>query len=122
MGSMYLRIDFTNTSGRTCLLYGYPGVALTTSMSTRSQVGDAAERSTSIAKMVVTLATGATASAQVQMVNVLNYPAARCAPVSGNYLQVYPPGQTVAVYLPFKGQTCSKPVFALGVQPVRAGA
>jgi hypothetical protein len=69
---------------------------------------------------VVTLAAGAEASARLQLVDVLNYATATCDPVSGNYLQVYPPGQTVPVYLAFKGQTCAKAVFALGVSTVAA--
>jgi hypothetical protein len=117
-GSTYMQIDFTNVSGRTCLLYGYPGVALTTSATSGSQVGAAATKSTVNPKAVVTLAAGATAAARLQMVEVLNYPAPSCDPVSGNYLQVYPPGQTVPVYLPYHGQTCAKPVFALGITVV----
>lgn len=120
-GSAYLQLDFTNTSGRTCVLYGYPGVALTTSMTTGSQVGAAASKSASKPKMVITLAAGATASASLQLVDVLNYPTATCDPTTGNYLQVYPPGQTVPVYLPYKGQTCAKPVFAIGISTVVAG-
>jgi hypothetical protein len=120
-GSQYLQIDFTNISGRTCLLYGYPGVALTTSTTSASQIGAAATRSTAEPKMVVTLAAGATASARLQLVDVLNYATATCEPASGSYLQVFPPGQTVPVYLPYRGQTCTKPVFAIGVTPVAAG-
>jgi hypothetical protein len=120
-GSTYLQIDFANISGRTCLLYGYPGVALTTGTTSASQVGAGATRSTADQATVVTLAAGATATARLQVVDVLNYPTATCDPVSGNYLQVYPPGQTVPVYLPFKGQTCAKPVFALGITPIAVG-
>jgi hypothetical protein len=120
-GSTYLQIDFTNVSGRTCLLYGYPGVALTTSATTGTQVGPAATRSTVDPRTVVTLAAGAAATARLQLVEVLNYPSTTCDPVSGDYLQVYPPGQTVPVYLPYKGQTCAKPVFALGISTVMAG-
>jgi len=120
-GSTYLQIDFTNTSGRSCLLYGYPGVSLTTGTTPATQVGTGASRSTVDQKVVITLAAGATASARLQLVDVQNYPSATCDPVSGNYLQVYPPGQTVAAYLPFKGQTCAKPVFALGITAVAAG-
>jgi hypothetical protein len=119
-GSTYLQIDFTNTSGRTCLLYGYPGVALTTGTASTSQVGAMATRSTADQKTVVTLADGATASATLQLVEVVNYSTSVCEPASANYLQVYPPGQTVPVYLPFKGKTCLKPVFTLGISAVKA--
>ena len=121
-GSMYLQIDFTNTSGRTCLLNGYPGVSLTSSTTPGSQVGPAATKATTKPEKVITLAPGAVASATLQVVDVLNYSSSTCDPVTGNYLQVYPPGQTSAAYVPFHGQTCAKPVFALGITTVVAGA
>lgn len=121
-GSLYQQIDFTNTSGRTCTLYGYPGVALTTSTTPGSQVGAAATRSAAKPKAVITLAAGATASATLQITQVLNYPTSSCGPVSSRYLQVYPPGQTAAVYLPYQGKGCTKPVFVLGITTVVSGA
>jgi hypothetical protein len=119
-GSAYTQIEFTNTSDVTCTLYGYPGVALTTSMAPGSQVGAAASRSTVRQKTLVTLTPGKTAVAQVQLVDVLNYPTANCDPASASYLQVYPPGQTTPLYLPFTAKTCTKPVFTLGVTTVYA--
>lgn len=120
-GSVYAQIEFTNNSGRRCTLFGYPGVALTTDKTPNSQVGAAATRSAATPKKVITLAPGNTASATLQIAQVANYPSSRCEPVSAHYLQVYPPGQTDAVYLPYTGQGCSKPVFVLGIQAVQAG-
>ena len=120
-GSVYIPIEFTNTSGRTCTLFGYPGVALTTSAAPSGQVGAAATRSAASPARVITLAPGASASASLKIAQVANYPAASCGPVSAKYLQVYPPGQKGAVYLPYTGQGCSKPVFVLGIDPVVAG-
>ncbi len=120
-GSVYMQIDFTNTSGAACTLYGYPGVALTRSTTTTSQVGLAATRSTGQPYRLVTLAPKASASATLHLVQVVNYPAARCGPVSGSFLQVYPPGQKTAVYLSYQGQTCTKPVFAMGIGAVQPG-
>jgi hypothetical protein len=120
-GSVYLRIDFTNTSGAACTLYGYPGVALTTAMTSASQVGPAATRNPAQPARIVTLAPRASASATLRLVQVANYPAGRCGPVSGSFLQVYPPGQKTAVYLSYQGQTCVKPVFAMGIGAVAPG-
>ena len=120
-GSVYMQIDFTNTSGAPCTLYGYPGVAFTTSPTAASQVGLAATRSTGQPYKLVTLAPQASASATLHLVQVLNYPAARCGPVSGSFLQVYPPGDKSAVYLPYQGQTCAKPVFSMGIAAVQPG-
>lgn len=121
-GSLYQQIDFTNTSGRTCTLYGYPGVAQTTDMTPGSQVGAAATKSTAKPKMVITLAAGKTASATLQITQVVNYPTANCGPEGSRYLQVYPPGQTAAVYLPYQSKGCTKPVFVLGITAIVAGA
>ncbi len=120
-GSVYLQIDFTNTSGAPCTLYGYPGVALTTGRSAASQVGAAATRSTPQPAKLVTLTPSASASATLRLVQVANYPTASCGPVSGSFLQVYPPGQRVAVYLAYQGQTCAKPVFSMGIGVIQPG-
>ncbi|HEX3964730.1 MAG TPA: DUF4232 domain-containing protein [Trebonia sp.] len=121
-GSTYIQIEFTNTAGVTCTLSGYPGVALTKSKTPGSQVGTAATRAATTPATLVTLAPGTTAIAQVQLVDVLNYPTAKCVPASASYLQVYPPGQTMPLYLAFTAQACTKPVFTLGVGAVYAQA
>ena len=120
-GSVYLQIDFTNASRAECTLYGYPGVALTTARTPASQVGAAATRTTDLPAKRVTLAPGASASATLRIVDVANYPAASCGPVSGSYIQVYAPGQKSAVYLSYPAQTCTKPVFALGIAAIQPG-
>jgi hypothetical protein len=120
-GSVYLQIDFTNASRAACTLYGYPGVALTTARTSASQVGAAATRTTDLPAKRVTLVPGASASATLRIVEVANYPAASCGPVNGSYIQVYPPGQKSAVYLSYPAQTCTKPVFALGIAAIQPG-
>jgi hypothetical protein len=54
-GGVYQVIDFTNTSGRPCTLFGYPGVSLV-SGPPYMQIGLAAKRSTSTPRKLVTLA------------------------------------------------------------------
>jgi hypothetical protein len=120
-GSAYMQIVFTNTSGATCTLHGYPGVALTTSMTAASQVGLPATRSTGQPSPLVTLAPDASASATLRIVQVVDYPTASCGPVSGSFLQVYPPGEKTAVYLPYQGRTCTKPLFAMGIGAIQPG-
>jgi serine/threonine-protein kinase len=126
----YVPLEFTNTSGQACTLDGYPGVALTTSTTPGSQVGAGATRLTGISlgannpPAVVTLDPGATASATLQLVNVGVYSSGSCGPVPVSYLEVYPPGQTSAAYVPYTGyigQACSKPVYQLGISTVEAG-
>src|SRR5690349_8833359 len=63
-GGVYQVIDFTNTSGSTCTLFGYPGVSLV-SGPPYVQIGLAAKRGTSTPRELVTLAPGATANAML---------------------------------------------------------
>jgi len=120
-GGVYVVIDFTNSSGSTCKLYGYPGVSLV-SGPPYMQIGLAAKRSTTTPKTLVTLAPGATANALLQIVDALNYPSASCGPAKATALKVYPPNQTVPVYLPNTSNGCTKPVQILYIGAVRPGS
>ena len=120
-GGVYVVLDFTNTSGSTCTLYGYPGVSLV-SGPPYTQIGLAAKRSTSTPRKLVTLAPGATANAQLQIVDALNYPPASCGPTKATALKVYPPNQTVPVYLPDTSSGCTKPVQIMNIGAVRPGS
>jgi hypothetical protein len=117
-GGVYVLIDFTNTSGSTCTLFGYPGVSLVTGPPYK-QIGLAAKRSTSTPKKLVTLAAGATAHAQLQIVDALNFPSATCGPTKATALKIYPPNQTEPVYLPNTSTGCSKPVQIMYIGTVR---
>jgi Protein of unknown function (DUF4232) len=120
-GGVYQVIDFTNTSGSTCTLYGYPGVSLV-SGPPYTQIGLAAKRSTSTPRKLVTLAPGATANALLQIVDALNYPAPSCGPAKATALKVYPPSQTVPVYLPNTSNGCTKPVQIMYIGAVQRGS
>ena len=120
-GGVYVVIDFTNTSGSTCTLYGYPGVSLV-SGPPYTQIGLAAKRSTSTPKKLVTLTPGATAHALLQIVDALNYPPASCGPAKATALKVYPPNQTVPVYVPNTSNGCTKSVQILSIGTVQPGS
>ena len=120
-GGVYVVIDFTNTSGSACTLYGYPGVSLV-SGPPYAQIGLPAKRSTSTPKKLVTLTPGATAHAQLQIVDALNYPPASCGPTKATALKVYPPNQTVPVYLPNTSNGCTKPVQIMSIGTVQPGS
>lgn len=117
-GGVYVVIDFTNSSGSSCTLFGYPGVSLVTGPPYK-QIGLAAKRSTSTPKKLVTLAAGATASAQLQIVDALNFPSATCGPAKATALKIYPPNQTEPVYLPNSSTGCTKPVQIMYIGAVR---
>ena len=120
-GSTYVPIVFTNNSGATCTLYGYPGVALAGGSPVR-QIGVAADENPATPRQIVTLGPGAVASAQLRIVSAQNFPAARCHQVTTTYLQVYPPNQTTPIYVMYSATACSKPVHLLTVDVVKAGA
>jgi Protein of unknown function (DUF4232) len=121
-GSTYVPINFTNTSGAACTMYGYPGVSFVTGPA-GSQIGAPAKRAPNVPSVSVTVPAHATAHAWLQVVQAGNYPAATCHPVTAHWLKVYPPGNTAASYIGHSFPACSSAkVTILSVMPVRTGA
>jgi hypothetical protein len=122
-GSAYYPLNFTNTSGSGCVMYGYPGVSFAAAPTRAgAQIGAAAQRNAAFAKTSVRLAPGQTAHAWLKVTVAANYPAATCQPVTAHWLRIYPPGETVAGYVSHTFSACSSTSPALlGVLPVRAG-
>ena len=120
-GGVYEVIDFTNTSGSTCTLYGYPGVSLV-SGPPYTQIGLAAKRTTTTPVKLITLVPGATGNALLQIVDALNFPSATCAPTKATALKVYPPNQTAPVYLPSTSNGCANPIQIMYIGPVQSGS
>lgn len=118
-GGVNLTIVFTNASHGLCSLYGYPGVSLVSA--SHQQIGLAAKRSSTVPVKLIILAPGTSASAAVQIVDALNFPSTTCNPVKAAYLGVYPPNQTIPVYLTNTSETCGKPVQTLSVSAVKVG-
>jgi hypothetical protein len=104
-GTIYYDLEFTNLSGSTCTLFGYPGVSGTNLAGT--QLGSPAAR-IGATPSTVTLANGATATALVGIVEPGILPASQCGPATAAGLRVYPPGQTQARRVPFPFGACSK--------------
>ena len=120
-GTDFTVIDFTNSGGAPCTLYGFPGVSLTNSSG--AQIGAAATRNPSKASTVVTLAPGAKASAELGVANAENYPAATCKPTPSAQLKVFPPNQTQAIEVAFATTGCAvSSTHQLSVTAVSAGA
>jgi hypothetical protein len=120
-GGVYETIVFTNTSGATCALYGYPGVSLV-SAPPYTQIGLAAQRGGTAPVTQVTLASGATANAVLQVVDALNFGSATCGPTKAAFLRVFPPNQTAPVYLADAAEVCAQPVQTLFIGAVQAGS
>jgi hypothetical protein len=122
-GSAYYPVDFTNTSGSPCEMYGYPGMSFVTADSGAGrQIGAAAQENPAFGKLAVRLAAGGVAHAWLQVAQAGNYPASTCQPVTAHWLRVFAPGGTVAIYVNHAFDACSSASAPLlTVMPVRAG-
>jgi hypothetical protein len=119
-GSEYVWLVFTNVSGRTCTLYGYPGVSWVTGPSGQ-QVNDPVQRRTDVTPARVVLTPGGVAHAQVRHANPEMY-GPDCHPVRVAGFRVYPPDETAPVFVPWANQACSVQGVNVGeVWPIAAG-
>jgi Domain of unknown function (DUF4232) len=121
LGSSYVVIDFKNLDTYPCTLYGYPGISLAGGKPV-TEIGQAATENPATPRRLVTLPPGGAASALLQIVHAANYPAQKCAPVIAHWLQIYPPNQTVPIYLHFSSPACANPVKLLTVDVVVPGS
>jgi hypothetical protein len=119
-GHFYRTLDFTNVSGASCTLYGYPGVSFVTGIG-GTQIGAAASRSPA-SKQLIVLAPGKKAHAVMDLLDVLNFPSSDCAATNAHWIKVYPPNQFSSTYVSWTAMVCSnsKTVY-LSVAPVRHG-
>jgi Protein of unknown function (DUF4232) len=124
-GTDYVPLDFTNVSGHSCQMYGFPGVSWV-SGNPGSQIGDAASRTTSFGSQTVTLAAGAQAHAWLGIADAGNFPASSCHQVTAHWLKIFPPDQYAALYTSLTSQVCSAKLGGastpLQILPIRPGA
>ena len=113
-GGAYYDLEFTNLSGHACTLRGYPGVSAVTL--TGRQLGSPAGWG-SPKTTTVTLASGRTATAELQIADTGNY--SQCfqrlpqgpgmpglLPTAAG-LRIYPPDQTAATVIPYPLHACA---------------
>jgi hypothetical protein len=110
-GSTYFQLELSNTSAKTCTLYGFPGVSAIGRNG--HQLGSAANRDYADPVHLVTLRRGATAHVLLQITDVANFPPASCDPANAVALRVYPPNDRRSVQVPFSFRACgtSGPVY-----------
>jgi hypothetical protein len=121
-GTIYYPLNFTNVSGHTCSLRGFPGVSAIARNGHR--LGSPAGWSASVAARTVVLAPGATAHTVLQYRDAEVSTAPGCDPVNtAVVLRVYPPDQYDATIAAFDLQVCSHagPVY-MSVEPIVPGA
>jgi hypothetical protein len=110
-GSISYQLEVSNTSARTCTLYGFPGVSAVGPDG--GQLGRAASRDYTDPVRLVTLRRGATAHVLLKVVDVGNFPPASCHPAAAVALRVYPPNDRRSLEVPLSFRACRKsgPVF-----------
>jgi hypothetical protein len=103
-GSVYYRIQFTNLSHRTCTIAGFPKVSAVNLKGKR--VGAVATHSPGKKLGAVKLVQGGTATAQLRIVDALNFSADECRPTWAAGLRVALPGGHGAKVAPLAFRTC----------------
>lgn len=106
-GSIYYNLEFTNLSGHTCTLFGYPGVSAINLAG--KQLGSAASRNKVGNPGTTKLAAGGSAIVVLRIVDVDNFPPTVCHVVTAAGLRIYPPNQKKSKVVPFPFGACSRP-------------
>jgi len=119
-GSVTYPLEFSNTSHRTCHLFGYPWVGAVRGNGHR--LGSRAGRDTTRRPRLVVLRRGATAHAMLTITDAGNFPAHACRMRTASGLWVTPPGTHRSAFVPLTFAACSRrgPVY-LHTQAIRAG-
>jgi hypothetical protein len=121
-GTSYYPLEFTNLSGHTCYLYGYPGVSALDGNG--SQLGSPANWGSLSGARIVNLAPGATAHTLLAYHDAAVTTEPGCDPVnSAVELRVYPPDQRSATYAAFSFEACSHagPIWMSIQEPIIPG-
>ena len=120
-GSVFHRLRFTNLSGRSCTLRGYPGISAVDIMG--RPLGSPASRDPQRPVRTVAVGAAQTVHAVLQINDVDVFPRASCRPVVAAGVRVFPPNQTRSKVVPFPFRACSQPGPAyIHVQAVTPGA
>jgi hypothetical protein len=118
-GSVFYRIELTNLTTATCTVNGYPKVNAVDLKGHR--IGAFAAHEKGKAAKKVTLAPGQSASAQLRIVDALNFPADKCKATTAAGLRVAIPGGSGNKIAPLAFETCVRAVTkTLSVAPVQA--
>jgi len=104
-GSTYYQLEISNISGRSCTLFGYPGVS---AIRGGHQVGSAAARAGSHPATQLTLAPSSTVHVILQISDVHNFARSACKPTQASALRVFAPGDFSSTQFPFTFAACGK--------------
>jgi Protein of unknown function (DUF4232) len=115
-GSVFYTMDFTNLSGHTCTLRGYPGVSAVNLNG--GQVGAAAVRNKVKKVKTITLAQDKTVAAILRVVNAGVFSPSACQPTTAAGLRVFPPNQTASKVVPLPFGVCTRGKSTLSIEAV----
>jgi Protein of unknown function (DUF4232) len=121
-GTIYYPLEFTNLSGHTCLLLGFPGVSALDAQG--RQLGSPANWERTTPPRTVILAPGATAHTILAYHDAAVSTEPGCDPVNtAVLLRVYPPGQHSATDAAYDFESCSHagPLYLSIVGPIIPG-
>ncbi len=104
-GSVYVLLDFRNSSQRTCTLDGHPGVSFV-GHGDGTQLGEPASRTGGTTS--VRLAPGRSTTALLKITDAGNYPAEQCAPTTADGLRIYPPDSRASTFVDLRTQACQR--------------
>jgi len=123
-GHQYPYLVLTNKGSTPCTVTGYPGVSFVGNGNGTQLGAPAARDAGGIAITTLTLAPGAAAHAQLDIVNAGNFDASTCNPKAADGLRVYPPDDTSALFVAATGFTACQnaSVIVIHVRPLQAGA
>jgi hypothetical protein len=111
-------VVFTNTGSSPCTLRAYPGVSFVAADGTR--IGKPASKSPGKVRTVRLPASGQ-ANATLKQPDPGAFPRSSCHQTSAHQLKVYPPGETVPLYVDDGAALCSTGVGRTSIGPVEPG-
>ena len=103
-GSVYMKLNLTNTGTEACVLRGFAGVSLAADAA-GAPIGAPATRDEAMAPVTVLLAPGQTGTAVLRYTQAGNYP--DCTMVDAAGYRIYPPEDTASLFLPQPTKACS---------------
>jgi hypothetical protein len=109
-GSVYMKLNLTNSGSEPCVLRGFAGVSLAADAA-GAPIGAPASRDETTAATDVLLTPGQTGSAVLRYTQAGNYP--DCAMVDAAGYRIYPPEDTASLFLPQPTKACSNAEIAL---------
>ena len=116
-GTIYYQLMFTNLSGHTCTLLGYPGVSAVNIGNV--QIGQPAVRESAPIHPYV-LVEGGSVFANFGIMETAFFTPSTCHPAHAAGVRVYAPNQTFAKIVPFPFATCNSTSMSnLRIMPVQ---